>query len=110
MIIANRSLKLCHMHSEIEVLVRVYAPEFRDDDWSCKYEIGWPQGTREGCAFGIDSAQALFVALQKIGTEIYASDYHQSGNLMWSERARGYGFPVPQNLRDLLVGEDAKTL
>jgi len=45
-----------------------------------------------------------------IGSEIYTSDYHKSGHLSSHESWRGYGFPVPQNLRDLLIGDDAKYL
>jgi hypothetical protein len=27
---------------------------------------------------------------------------------LWLEPGRGYGFPVPNNIRDLLVGDDKK--
>jgi hypothetical protein len=55
---------------------------------------------------GVDSFQALILALQTIGAEIYASAYHKAGSLKWAERYRGYGFPVGGNLRDLLIGDD----
>jgi hypothetical protein len=42
-----------------------------------------------------------------IGAEIYTSDYHKLGQLIWREPAQGYGFPVPLSIRDLLVGDDA---
>jgi len=29
---------------------------------------------------------------------------------MWAEPAQGYGFPVTQNLRELLIGDDANYL
>jgi len=57
---------------------------------------------------GIDSAQAITLALQKIGTEIYFGDYHKSGNLFWESPGKGYGFPLPPSARDLLIGDDAK--
>jgi len=60
-------------------------------------------------AGGIDSVQALELALRMIGAIIYASDHHASGNLMWEAPGQGYGFPVPNNIRDLLVGEDKKS-
>jgi hypothetical protein len=50
--------------------------------------------------------QALELALRTIGAQIYASDHHASGKLMWLEPGKGYGFPVTSNLRDLLVGDD----
>jgi hypothetical protein len=111
MITANRSLKLVHANGpDVDVAVRIFAPESNGSDWSCQYEIDWPEGTRKGLAMGIDSVQALLFALEKVGVEIYTSDHHRSGKLMWHGPERGYGFPVPQNLRDLLVGDDAKFL
>jgi hypothetical protein len=50
------------------------------------------------------------LALKTIGAQIYASDHHASGKLMWLEPGKGYGFPVTNNLRDLLVGDDKKFL
>jgi hypothetical protein len=38
--------------------------------------------------------------------EVYASDHHREGRLMWFEAKQGYGFPVTKSLRDLLVGAD----
>jgi hypothetical protein len=75
--------------------------------WTCRYEIDWPGHTRSHFAGGADSFQALILALQMIGAEIYASAYHEAGSLKWFERWRGYGFPVGYNLRDLLIGDDA---
>ena len=51
--------------------------------------------------------QALILALNMIGSEIYTSDYHKLGNLRSSDPWQGYGFPVPKSLRDLLEGDDA---
>ena len=60
-------------------------------------------------AMGVDAVQALELALKMIGAFVYATDHHASGNLMWLEPGRGYGFPVTNNIRDLLIGDD-KTL
>jgi hypothetical protein len=57
-------------------------------------------------AIGIDAIQAFELALRMIGTNLYTSDLHRSGRLMWLQPGQGYGFPVPNTLRDLLVGED----
>ena len=110
MTIANRSLKLRAGQSKTDVAVRIFAPQQDRGNWSCQYEIDWPEGSRKGAAAGCDSVQALLFALNMVGAEIYTSEYHKSGDLMWSEPHQGYGFPVPQNLRDLLVGDDAKFL
>jgi hypothetical protein len=50
--------------------------------------------------------QAVLLALQMIGTVLYTSDYHKSGKLFWEKPGDGYGFPVPSNLQDMLIGED----
>jgi hypothetical protein len=52
----------------------------------------------------------LVMALQMIGVEIYASRHHESGRLHWLAAGGGYGFPVSNNARDLLEGDDARFL
>ena len=115
MIIANRSLQLQQGKTETDVPIRVFAPQPDGNAWSCTYEIGWPGANRRSCGVGSDSVQALTIALQMIGAEIYTSDFHKSGVLSWGnskngESWKGYGFPVSNSLRDLLVGDDAKYL
>jgi hypothetical protein len=87
--------------------VRLFQPEDDNGMWICRYEIDWPDRKRSHFAAGVDAFQALILALQMIGAEIYTSKYHKSGTLQWFERSRGYGFPVGGNLRDLLIGDDA---
>jgi len=110
MIIANRSLKVRQGQNDTDVAVRIFAPQLSQGSWSCNYEIDWPEGTRKGAAHGLDSVQALLLALKMIGAEIYTSDYHKAKNLVWEEPGQGYGFPVSQNIRDLLEGDDANYL
>jgi uncharacterized protein DUF6968 len=108
--IAIRRLKLQGKAGSIDIPVRIFAPERDGNAWSCRYEILWPDGKRAAIATGFDSVQALLFALQKIGAELYTSDHHKSGKLVWHEPGSGYGFPLTQNLRDLLTGDDAKYL
>lgn len=54
--------------------------------------------------------QAMVLALQMIGFEIYNSEFHESGKLYGEKGRRGYGFPVMAAYRDLLQGDDAKYL
>lgn len=110
MIIADRSLKVHQGQTDASVTVRVFMPECDNGTWTTRYEIDWPEGKRNGAARGIDSAQSLLLALTMIGSELYTSDYHKSGVLMWSNPGQGYGFPISQNLRYLLQGDDAKFL
>jgi hypothetical protein len=108
MLIATRILKLRRSNGDIDIPVRIYAPEKREVDWACRLEVGWPDGPVDVAARGIDAVQALHLALQLVGAQIYASAHHASGSLMWLEPGKGYGFPVTYNLRDLLVGDDKK--
>jgi hypothetical protein len=80
------------------------------DDWSCRIEIGWPDRTVVRDIVGVDAVQALQLAMQMIGTELYVSDLHKAGRLMWQERGRGYGFPVTRNIRHLLIGDDRRMM
>lgn len=50
--------------------------------------------------------QAFYQALKLIGTDLYTSNEHADGKLRWEKSGGGYGFPVPRNLRSLLVGDD----
>ena len=109
MIIATRVLQIIAAGSDsFSVEIRVFKPVVDDRSWACHYEIDWPNATRESAAHGVDAVQAINLAMAKIGTELYASSYHQAGTLVFEEPGNGYGFPVPKPLRDDLIGDDAK--
>jgi len=110
MIIATRHLIFRDEGRTTDVPIRIHAPEKAEADWICRFEIGWPEEKIERWGTGVDAVQALLFALQMIGAEVYTSPQHQSGRLEWLERGRGYGFPVPDNIRDLLVGDDRRFL
>jgi len=102
-------LKLRGVNADIEIPIRIFLPEKAEGgSWSCRYEIDWPDEKWALAAYGNDSVQAIDLALHMIGSEIYASNYHKSGQLFLEAPRRGYGFPVPKTLRDLLEGDDAK--
>ncbi len=109
MIMLQRSLTYGSPAEDMEVRIQVHAPVQGEKDWSCAYEIAWPDGPRRGYGYGVDATQAMLLALQAIGTDIYTSDYQRSGRLRWEREGRGYGFPVPRTIRDLLIGDDAQT-
>jgi hypothetical protein len=106
--IATRLLRLRDGETQIEIPIRMFAPSDRGESWSCRYEIDWPDGQHSMEAWGVDSVQAILMAFQMIGADIYTSRYHKSGNLMFHEPGRGYGFPVAATIRDLLIGDDRK--
>jgi hypothetical protein len=110
MIIAARPLVLRTDNRDIEIPIVIHAPEKERADWICRFDIGWPEGKAERWGTGVDAVQALVMALQMIGVEIYSSQHHQSGRLRWLENGQGYGFPVSHNSRDLLEGDDSRFL
>jgi hypothetical protein len=105
---ATRILELQTRQGRVEVPIHIDVPEMSGGSWRCRYEIGWPGGAKTMTAWGVDSVQAIVLALQMIGTDLYTSGHHKAGELSSGEGEGGYGFPVPANLRDLLTGDDAK--
>ena len=104
--IGARILQLTTPSGDVDVPITISAPEGSGRTWSCAFEIGWPSGSRRREAHGVDAVQALGLALQMIGTILYTSNEHADGLLRWEKAGHGYGFPVPKNLRPLLVGSD----
>lgn len=104
--IGNRILVVETADGTKEVEVRLMQPEPWGNAWRCRYSIGWPEGLREGRAGGSDALQALHIALQAIGAELYGSAYHDEGKLYWFRPGEGYGFPVPKTMREDLIGYD----
>ncbi|MBB4019702.1 hypothetical protein GGR16_004757 [Chelatococcus caeni] len=107
MIIITHELFLRTEEGEKTIGISVHKPVAAGPSWSCRYEIDWPEGKQDRKAVGFDALQALVLALQMIGADIYTSAYHREGRLRAYEKERGYGFPVPSSLRDMLVGADA---
>lgn len=106
MLIVSHELFLQTENNEIVITINIHKPEKHEKAWTCRYEIDWPEGARVFEAVGSDALQALILALQMIGAEIYSSAYHREGRLRAYDTEKGYGFPVAASLRDLLVGAD----
>src|SRR5262245_61090285 len=98
MIIATRVLKLKDPRGDIEIPVRVFAPEKQEIDWACRVDIDWPDEKLTRIAVGVDGIQALDLALKLVGAQIYTSEHHESGKLEWFGLGQGYGFPVPNGI------------
>lgn len=107
MTIMRRTLIYAGDSGDIAVPITIDGPRQGERDWSCAYEIGWPDGLRRGYDYGVDATQAMLLALKAIGTDLYTSDFHRSGRLRWLEPGDGYGYPVPKVVRHLLIGGDA---
>ncbi len=107
MLVAQRELEFIHENGTVlAVPACVFSPEKNEKDWGCRYTIGWPNGIESRIAYGIDSVQALVLAIQSIGNSLYSSDYHKTGRLKWVDPNQGYGFPVTSTMRGLLIGYD----
>ncbi len=108
MLILTHNVFLKQIPAPIAIEIRLFQPTQLAKSWGCAYEIDWPEGSKRMTAHGADALQALVIALQMIGSELYASEYHKLGQL-FVEGQEGYGFPVAQNIRHLLVGLDAES-
>ena len=106
MLIATRTLKVETADGDIEVPVRLFAPEPAGASHACRYEIDWPEGRHVMAAHGVDSIQSIVLALRMIGAELYASSHHRTGTLAFEKPGEGYGFSVPRTIRNLLIGGD----
>ena len=103
MIIAERIFNISDSNKN-EMFVRIFSPEQHEKDWSCQYEIDWPDRLVARKIHGIDSAQALVLAIYMIGTELYSSSYHEEGRLTLDGKKGAFGFPVPKLIRDDVPG------
>lgn len=106
MVIATRHLTAASPDGPFDVKIEIEAPELSERSWICRFTIAWPEGTRSDYCLGFDSVQALYLALQKIGAELYGSSYHRDGQLTWVKPQDGYGFPMIRGGLDVLIGED----
>jgi hypothetical protein len=106
MIIATRTLFITQGPNDIPVPVEIHAPVEGDRCWECHFEIGWPKGRKSLVARGFDSVQALYLAMQRIAFELYASPHHETGKLRWGSPGDGYGFPMAKIGYNDLIGED----
>jgi hypothetical protein len=90
----------------VVVPVTIYQPRAAGDDWRCAYEIAWPGLPRRGAVFGVDSVQALLLAMQTIGALLYTARPPGMEDLQWLEKDGGFGFPLAPAVRDLAIGDD----
>ena len=110
MIIARRVLYIVEDTNKNPVPVSIEAPvqDQPDECWICGVSVHWPDRVYRMRMVGVDAFMALDLAMKTIGSYLYTSGYHRAGVLEWMKPGAGYGFPIAANLRDLLVGQDAK--
>lgn len=94
MIIARRTLRIMGDDGDVEVPISIHMPMEDDRCWRCDYEIGWPRKPLASRALGVDSVQALQLAMLGIGTHLWANRYHHAGLLVFEDDDPSYGFPA----------------
>lgn len=57
-------------HNDGELRVQIAAPERAGDDWGCTYRIVEAGKERSQTAYGVDSLQALLLALDVVRVEV----------------------------------------
>ncbi len=101
-VIASRELTLDETG---KVTVLIGKPQqFGDIDWYCPYQIIGIRSGKVKRAEGVDSVQALVLALSIVGAKLYCSQEYEAGRLSWDGgTVKGdLGFPVPPNIQDVL--------
>ncbi|HVZ99047.1 MAG TPA: hypothetical protein VG841_01895 [Caulobacterales bacterium] len=61
--------------------IQLHAPHLDQSHWRCDYTIEWPGYHRQGYAMGVDSWQALKLAMQNVGTDIFVSEDFERGDV-----------------------------
>lgn len=90
----------------VEVVMEVPVADADDGDFRCAYRINGPRTQRRSHAMGIDAFQAIELAMQKIGTDLFFSEEGQHGELRWLDAPYEIGFPLPESTRDIAPGRN----
>jgi hypothetical protein len=65
------------------VRIRIGRPYPSGDDWQCPYEIDAPGLKRTFAIYGVDSVQALALALKAVDVELEVIAKQAGGSLLW---------------------------
>lgn len=97
--VAMRKLELSG-NDCVEILI--FEPQEKlKHEFHCKFRIIGLNGDYFRNVVGEDGVQALMLALERIGIDLYTSEAAKAGKLTWNGEA-DLGFPVPSGLEDLL--------
>lgn len=66
-----------------ELPCRFYRPVSDGQDYSCRYEIEWPNGSRARDVWGVDSVQAFLLAMQAAHADLLIRREHDNHDLSW---------------------------
>jgi hypothetical protein len=99
-VIALRQLTL---DGSATVTVELLAPTPSDqsDDFRCGYRIDGLGASKVRYAYGVDSMQALLLAMQSIAAHLYTSEEAKTGRLQWLGMSN-FGLPFADAIADLV--------
>ncbi len=80
-VIAEREIGYSNLGSTILGGIRIEAPQPDQNDWRCEYFVALPGLDRRAYAMGVDSFQALHLAMQSAVVEVAASKAFKAGHL-----------------------------
>jgi hypothetical protein len=82
-VIAERLLQIDGQMGRENGFVRLYAPVPERDgrEWKCELHISWPGFEMHRSIFGIDSYQALLLAMRHVTAQIEMSDAFKANRL-----------------------------
>ena len=103
-IIAERELEIADGRT-VQVVIGKPRPFPDGNDYLCPFQIiGLGKEIIIG-AGGVDSLQALIMALHAISANLYTSDEARAGTLTWLGR-RNFSIPVNHVIQDLVPEDD----
>ncbi len=90
-VICERLFQMRLAETVCPVQVRWFQPTLTQNDWCCDYIIEWPhRAATEGRAFGVDSVQALQLAMSSAGVQLYL----ENPPVFWFEENDRLGLPL----------------
>ncbi|KPF80122.1 hypothetical protein IP88_01090 [alpha proteobacterium AAP81b] len=67
-----------------QVVIRFLRPALAPGgEFQCRWSIAWPDRVRERYSCGLDSIQALLLAMKTVHSELLESDLYRSGKLTY---------------------------
>ena len=98
-VIATRQLKL-YGEPEKDVVVKIGKPEQSEHhDYCCRIQVTGVGNERVHGIYGVDSVQAIELAMRFLGSELQRLNTQHEGRLRWGDAPKGwFGFPIDKKL------------
>jgi hypothetical protein len=98
-VIATRSLLLVDEPSR-ELLVKIGKPQLTEhNDYCCPIQVTGIGDESVHGIVGIDSIQALELAMRSLGSELQRLNTQHQGRIQWNDAPKGwFGFPMDTKL------------